>query len=118
MTLRLKWDIALVEKHIPGNKNSSSEIGRETILELLDNNSLTTHFQPIFSAKDGSVYGYEALTRIKEDDNSKINIGELFKKAMLTNTISSLDVRCRENAIRLGSFLGINQTDAYLTIPI
>ena len=118
MTVRSKWEITLDDENCVSEKrNSLNEIGRDAILELLDGNLLTTHFQPIFSAKDGSVYGYEALTRIK-GDNNKINIGELLKKAMLTDTISSLDVKCRGNAIRLSSSLGINQTDAYLFINI
>ncbi|MBU4490951.1 MAG: EAL and GGDEF domain-containing protein [Euryarchaeota archaeon] len=118
MTVRSKWEITIDDENCVSEKKiNQSEIDREILLELLDGNSLTTHFQPIFSAKDGAVYGYEALTRIK-GDNNKNNIGELLKKAMLTNTISSLDVKCRENAIRLSSSLGINQTDAYLFINI
>lgn len=118
MTSRSKWDMAIdSEDCISENRNSADGIDRQTILELLDNNSLTTHFQPIFSSKDGTVYGYEALTRIKEDKRN-INIGELFKKAILTDTISSLDVKCRGNAISLASSLGINHINAYLFINI
>lgn len=118
MTSRSKWDMAIdSEDCISENRNSADGIDRQTILELLDSNSLTTHFQPIFSSKDGTVYGYEALTRIKEDKRN-INIGELFKKAILTDTISSLDVKCRGNAISLASSLGINHINAYLFINI
>lgn len=118
MTVRSKWDITLDnEDRFFEEEINNIGIDRQTILELLDNDSLTTHFQPIFSAKDGSVYGYEALTRIKNDKGS-INIGDLFKKAIQTNTISSLDVQCRENAISLASSLGINHINAYLFINI
>lgn len=118
MIKRAKWDISKGgEDCISEHRNSTDTIDRQTILELLDSNSLTTHFQPIFSAKDGAVYGYEALTRIREN-KSNINICELFKKAILTNTISALDVKCRENAISLASSLGINHTNAYLFINI
>lgn len=120
MISRSKWDVLTIdgEECISDNRSSpANNIDRQTILELLDNNSLTTHFQPIFSSKDGAVYGYEALTRIK-GDNNRINIGELFKKAMLTNTISSLDVKCRKNAISIASSLGINHINAYLFINI
>ncbi len=66
VTSRTKWDIAIdSEDCISENRNNTDGIDRQTILELLDSNSLTTHFQPIFSSKDGVVYGYEALTRIK-----------------------------------------------------
>jgi diguanylate cyclase (GGDEF)-like protein len=122
MISRSKWDITLDSEECASENRSSpantiDNIDRQTILELLDNNSLTTHFQPIFSSKDGAVYGYEALTRIK-GDNNRINIGELFKRAIQTNTISSLDVRCKGNAISLASSLGINHINAYLFINI
>lgn len=118
MTSRSKWDVIVEDDDRVFEKEiNQSGIDRQTILELLDSNSLTTHFQPIFSAKDGTVYGYEALTRIKED-RKNINLGELFKKAILTNTISSLDVKCRGNAISLASSLGINHINAYLFINI
>ncbi|BCB95306.1 hypothetical protein JZK55_02280 [Dissulfurispira thermophila] len=118
MTSRSKWDITIDgEECISEDRNSPDRIDRQTILELLDNDSLTTHFQPIFSAKDGSVYGYEALTRIRENKND-INISELFKVAILTDTISSLDVKCRGNAISLGSLLGINHKGSYLFINV
>lgn len=116
MTVRAKWEID-GEGFISENRNDIDGIDRQTILGLLDSNSLTAYFQPIFSPKDGTVYGYEALTRIKEDKRN-INIVELFKGAILTNTISILDVKCRENAISLASLLGINNTNAYLFINI
>lgn len=120
MTSRTKWNVTIDDEEcVSENKGSHTinNIERQTILELIDNDLLTTYFQPIFFSKDGTVYGYEALTRIKCDSNS-INISELFKKAILTNTISSLDVKCRENAIRLASSLGINHSDAYLFINV
>lgn len=122
MTSRSKWSVTInneeriSENRISSANNINNNIDRQTILELIDSNSLTTHFQPIFSSKDGAVYGYEALTRIKDDN--KINIGDLFRKAILTNTISSLDVKCRENAISLASYLGISRSRAYLFINV
>lgn len=119
MTSRSKWDVTIDrEECVSENRISpANNIDRQTILELLDNNSLTTHFQPIFSSKDGAVYGYEALTRIK-GNNDSINIGELFKRAILTNIISPLDVKCRENAVSMASSLGINHSNAYLFINV
>lgn len=118
MTSRSKWDLTIDgEECASEDKNCTDRINRQTILEFLDSNSLTTHFQPIFSSKDGTVYGYEALTKIKGDKRN-INIGKLFKKAILTNTISILDVKCRENAIAVASSLGINQNNAYLFINV
>ncbi len=118
MSTRSKWDIPTDSKQsLSENIHSNDKIDRETILELIKNNSLTTHFQPIFYSRDGTVYGYEALTRIK-DGNVNINISELFKKAIFTKTITALDFKCRENAISIASLLGINHSNAYLFINI
>jgi diguanylate cyclase (GGDEF)-like protein len=100
---------------IKGNGHSEAEKG--IIIELLDSISLTSHFQAVFSTDSGTVYGYEALARIT-GDNEKIGIGELFKMAIHTNTISSLDMRCRENAIKLASSLGIKENGGYLFLNI
>lgn len=81
---------------------------RESILNLLDSNLLTSYFQPIVFSGDGAVYGYEALTRIR-GENIFGGISGLFQKAMQTGTISSLDVRCRENAISLAAGFGLGQ---------
>ncbi len=97
--------------------NTSSEIERDEILELLDNNSLTVHFQPIFSSKSGSVYGYEALTRIQGEHTFK-DVSDLFAKAKLAGTLSSLDSLCRENTIKEASILGINKKNVNLFINI
>lgn len=118
MALRTKWEIATIEENcMLEEEYNNAAIDRHAILEILDGNSLTTHFQPIFSAKDGVVYGYEALTRIK-DGNNGINIVDLFKAAIQTNTISSLDVRCRENALRLAASMDINNKYSYLFINV
>ncbi|HCC68952.1 MAG TPA: hypothetical protein DEP99_03595, partial [Nitrospiraceae bacterium] len=114
MTLRVKWDIDEKRDVV---KSNGAEIDRDMILELFDSSFITTHFQPIFSSADGSVYGYEALTRLN-DNYENINISDLFMKAILTNTISSLDVRCREIAIKSASSFGINNGNAYLFINI
>lgn len=50
---------------------------QDKLIELIDNDLLTIYFQPIYSINDGSVYAYEALTRIK-DNILYDNIGDLF----------------------------------------
>ncbi len=45
------------------SENVEVEITRELIVCLLDNNGLTSWFQPIFSRQSGEIYGYEALAR-------------------------------------------------------
>ena len=96
---------------------------KDKIIELIDNNLLTVHFQPIYSVNNGKVYAYEALTRIKEgarikDGSLFNNIGDLFKSAILVNFISHLDVICRANALKYASSQGLRETEAYILIRI
>ena len=114
MRTRLKWAL---EDESKAYAPASHRNDRQAIFDLLDGNALTVHFQPIFSAKDGAVYGYESLTRTI-GENPFNNIEELFQKAILTSTISSLDVRCRENAIRIAATHGINKGNSYLFVNI
>jgi len=104
-----------------GNGSSSArdfrEINGQKIPGLLNNNTISVYFQPIFSAKDGTIYGYEALTRIK-GDNPYASIGELFRKVKCTHTITSLDSLCQENSLREAATWGISQKDTHLFINI
>lgn len=99
------------------SEKESAATDREIILDLIDRNAFTVHFQPIFSSKDGCAYGYEALTRIKEQ-SPFVNISDLFLKAKQTGTISNLDVCCRKNAISQAVAQGIRDRNSYLFINI
>lgn len=52
---------SLTEGFLKGDFKGRSVINRQTVLEFIDNNPFTVYFQPIFSARDCTVYGYEAL---------------------------------------------------------
>ncbi|MEW6586061.1 MAG: EAL domain-containing protein [Nitrospirota bacterium] len=90
---------------------------RQAIHDLISRNALTIFFQPIYQALDGAVYGYEALTRIQVA-SSFASINGLFQKAKLTNTISHLDIHCRENAVRQAMTQGFRDKNALLFINI
>lgn len=96
---------------------------KDKIIELIDNDLLTVHFQPIYSVNNGTVYAYEALTRIKQgarikDSSLFNNIGDLFKSAILVNFISHLDVICRANALKYAASQGLKESAAYICINI
>ena len=117
MSERVKWTIPNSFHPGNGNGNGYHEKDREILLDILDSDALTAFFQPIFSSKNGKVYGYEALARI----NATTPLGSmhtLFKKAIQNGVISTFDVRCRENAIKQAAINGINTQDAYLFINI
>lgn len=90
---------------------------RQAVLEILDSDCLTSYFQPIVFSGNGEIYGYEALTRIR-GENIFGSIQGLFKTAIQTGTISSLDVECRENAISLAAGFGLGQDAKHLFINV
>ncbi|WP_420265977.1 GGDEF domain-containing protein [Candidatus Magnetominusculus dajiuhuensis] len=113
--MKMKWTLDDILAKKPKDYDLGDE--REHIYRLIDTNALTIHFQPVYSSKDGGVYGYEALTRLIRT-SSPFNIGELFEKAKATNTLSLLDSACQENALVKASQEGISKTDSYLFINI
>ncbi len=105
------------------NKNSEGTIWksrgneRHAVFEVIDGNRLTSYFQPIVFSGDGEIYGYEALARIRGESVFG-GIHGLFKTAIQTGTISSLDVKCRENAMSLASGFGLGQSTKHLFINV
>ncbi len=91
-------------------------VGRSTIFEHLDAQEIGVHYQPIYSATDGAVYGYEALSRFEKGNG--IDIAALFKYAKREGLVSSLDVKCRENAIMKASMLGLTRNGAFLFLNV
>jgi len=73
---------------------------------------LTVHFQPIFFAKTGKVFGYEALAR---HVSKSINVKKLFDDAKTEGFIYLLDMICRRNALKEASQQGLR---GYLFINI
>ncbi|MCS7214716.1 MAG: EAL domain-containing protein [Thermodesulfovibrio sp.] len=81
---------------------------------------LTVYFQPIFSSKEGKIFGYESLTRHKSKD---LNIKNLFLEAKKNGSIFILDMIARRNSIKeasrqnLESYLFINICPETLFYP-
>lgn len=77
----------------------------ETILET---ENIITVFQPIVSLKDGSIIGYEALSRGPED--SPLNLPkQLFDTAAKFNKLWDLEKLCRIKAIQRASYIDKNK---------
>lgn len=113
MVERLKWELEMSD----GALANAGEQLRRSILDLCENDGLSVHFQPIYAARDGSVFGIEALTRTV-GPNPFERIDQLFFNAILTDTICTLDYHCRENALREASALGIQQHTCLLFINV
>jgi len=93
-------------------------LSRESIVNLLDNNGLTSWFQPVFSRNTGEIYGYEALARLDGQSPPRCNIAELFVQAQELGLISSLDMLCRENALCRAAELGLARKNSFLYLNI
>ena len=68
------------------------------LLNILENDAMTTVYQPIVSLKNGEVFAYEALSRhtlIQGD----LAIDELFKIARRHNLLWELEKLCRSKAL-------------------
>ncbi|MDQ1274073.1 MAG: hypothetical protein QG591_2703 [Planctomycetota bacterium] len=90
---------------------------KQKVFEPLDNNPVTVHFQPIFSAKDGVLFGYEAFTRI-EGDISFTKRGIPFQKVNYRDVVSSPDYLCLDYIIQRAASLGIEERDTSLFITL
>lgn len=86
----------------------------EKILNIVKSvySNLTVYFQPIFSSKNGKIFGYESLAR---HSSMSLNIKNLFVEAKKDGSIFMLDMICRRNAIKNASEQNIND---YLFINI
>lgn len=68
--------------------------------DILNNESLTSYFQPIIDVKNRTIFGYEALVRGVKADGSLMYPDELFEKSGRDNTHFKLDRLCRESALK------------------
>lgn len=69
-------------------------------LDIFENNSLTTWFQPIVSLSDYRIVAYECLSRGVRADGSLMPPHLLFKLAEENDLLFYLDRLCRENALK------------------
>lgn len=80
----------LIENRIEGHK--------EEIIAIIVNHRIKPVFQPIVSLRDGSILGYEALSRI-EGTTSIQSIEDLFHLAAQNELLWKLEQECRKRAL-------------------
>lgn len=117
---RIRWEFddirEIRQKSLHQDSNDQlNDLSR--INDLIRNNAFTAHFQPIFQAKGGSVLGYEALIRTKEE-NPFASICKLFQKAILTGSICTLNFTCFETTINAIKNFAIHQKKLLLFINV
>ncbi|MFA9462852.1 MAG: GGDEF domain-containing protein [Velocimicrobium sp.] len=67
--------------------------------EILEERLIYPVYQPIVSLEDGSIFGYEALSRISKDA-AKLDVGSLFKIAEECGKVWELEGICRKESLR------------------
>ena len=75
-------------------------LNNREFLDIFENNSLTTWFQPIVSLPTHDIVAYECLSRGVKADGSLMPPQILFKLAEENDLLFYLDRLCRENALK------------------
>ncbi|GIQ69831.1 bifunctional diguanylate cyclase/phosphodiesterase [Xylanibacillus composti] len=98
---------------IPGNVEGNEELA--AFYTILHTASIWSVYQPIVSLKDGTVFGYEALTRGPEQSGFRSPL-KLFRMAEQEGKLYELDKLAREKAIRGCRNLSADQK-IFINIP-
>lgn len=93
-----------------------STIGAETLDAIIENEQIITHFQPIISLKNRTLFGFEALSRGLNGQGEIIPPNILFTAARRQGRSIELDRLCREKAIQ--QFHCIEDSGQYGRAPL
>ncbi|MGQ9658595.1 MAG: EAL domain-containing protein [Thermochromatium sp.] len=77
------------------------------LLEIIEAKRFVSWFQPILSATDGAVVGYESLLRGERPDGSLMFPGEIFALAGKNDLLFQVDRQARESALRCAASVGL-----------
>ncbi|MEO0123186.1 MAG: EAL domain-containing protein [candidate division WOR-3 bacterium] len=91
--------------HYP-DKLKEKELYSE-LMKMLDNKAIYTVYQPIFNLRDGTIYGYEALSRGPKDSFFE-DPDTIFTFAARYELLPKIEELCLYNAIREASKLNSN----------
>ncbi|MEO0105766.1 MAG: EAL domain-containing protein [candidate division WOR-3 bacterium] len=91
--------------HYP-DKLKEKELYSE-LMKMLDNKAIYTVYQPIFNLRDGTIYGYEALSRGPKDSFFE-DPDTIFTFAARYELLPKVEELCLYNAIREASKLNSN----------
>ncbi|MGH2316212.1 EAL domain-containing protein [Planococcus sp. SE5232] len=82
----------------------SQVFATEWIDEVIKNERLTCHYQPIVDA-DEKIFAYEMLARFQNEDGSMIYPNEIFPAAKTRGRLYALDRVCRMTAVKYAAAL-------------
>lgn len=72
----------------------------KNFFDIIENSSLTAHFQPIVNMQTNEIFAYEALTRGVLANGELMYPDQLFKKSARNDMNFTLDRMCREIALK------------------
>ena len=90
---------------------------KDDLMSILKEERVFPVFQPIVSLKSGEVYGYEALSRIKNPKKIK-NADELFNVGLKCGKTWELEKLCRKKILRTYSSFTEEQRTGYLFLNV
>src|SRR4051812_28826893 len=85
---------------------------------LFEAEAVTTHFQPIFSVRQKSIVGMEALSRGKASNGRLIAPYDLFKMAAAADLSAELEALCRKTAVQTFSSLAARPDELLLFLNL
>jgi EAL domain-containing protein (putative c-di-GMP-specific phosphodiesterase class I) len=89
-----------------------------SLRRLLATEAIATHFQPIFSVRQKSIVGLEALSRGVTTNGRLIAPYDLFKMAAAEQLHAELEGLCRRTAVRSFADLGTRSDDLLLFLNL
>ena len=97
--LHARWEFETGQDRWSAGSGTTRDLDvLRAIDELIRNRRLTTHFQPIYTTIDGSVFGFESLAR-QIAPASFSDPGALFRAANISGCLNALDKLCLETAL-------------------
>jgi len=89
----------------------------KVFFDIINHESITSHFQPIIDIKSNTIFGYETLARGVKDDGTLVYPNELFEKSKRNDMNFKLDRLCRESALKTAATKKIHQNVFINFIP-
>ncbi len=89
---------ALIKTFTPANRLPMHPSGYEILTDIIENERITTVFQPIIDLQTGKTFAVEALSRVI-GPSPITNLDDLFEEAQRCNITYRLEKLCRKKAL-------------------
>ncbi|MFQ3574249.1 MAG: EAL domain-containing protein [Thermodesulfovibrionales bacterium] len=117
LILPLNPDEGLIPQHLFSAKTLTAWyelVNSKDLIDVIKNRSITTFFQPIFTAEKAKLFAFEALSRGIAENGSLIPPLDLFKKADIVGLQFALDKLTREVSIENAKAKGLTDYKVFI----